>query len=116
MLRDALDTVHEMSKLIEYSPRGDSKLEEVKMEISPDIPGFRVLCPTRWTVRAASMDNGLTNYTELQSLLESCYDFGGDSETRARFLGVQTQMRCFDLMFGESLGYAILRQTENLST
>ncbi|XP_053395723.1 zinc finger MYM-type protein 1-like [Mercenaria mercenaria] len=115
VMRDALDTVNEMSKLIKYSPKRDSKLEEIKQEMSPETPGFRVLCPTRWTVRAASLGSVLENYNVLQSLWESSYESARDSETRARILGVQSHMSNFDFLFGVSLGYEILRHTDNLS-
>ncbi|XP_053398113.1 zinc finger MYM-type protein 1-like [Mercenaria mercenaria] len=115
VMRDVLDTVNEMSKLIKYSPKRDSKLEEIKQEMSPETPGFRVLCPTRWTVRAASLGSVLENYNVLQSLWESSYESARDSETRARILGVQSRMSNFDFLFGVSLGYEILRHTDNLS-
>nr|XP_034336066.1 zinc finger MYM-type protein 1-like [Crassostrea gigas] len=78
-------------------------------------PGFRVLCPTRWTVRALSLNSVLGNYSVLQSLWETCYECTKDSEIRSRIIGVKTQMQSFDFLFGVSLGYEILRHTDNLS-
>ena len=52
IMRDALDTTYEMSKLVKFSPKRDSLFEKLKQELAPDTPGFRTLCPTRWTVRA----------------------------------------------------------------
>ncbi|XP_048732510.2 zinc finger MYM-type protein 1-like [Ostrea edulis] len=115
VMRDALDTVFEMSKLIKYSPRRDTILEQLKREMAPDTPGFRVLCPTRWTVRAASLNSVLKNYSVLQSLWETCYESTKDVETRSRIIGVKAQMQSFDFLFGVSLGYDILRHTDNLS-
>jgi len=40
-------------------------------------PGIRVLCPTRWTVRADSLASITKNYTVLQSTWEE------DSKTKA---------------------------------
>ena len=114
-MRDSLDTVFEMSKLIKYSPRRDTILEQLKREMAPDTPGFRVLCPTRWTVRAASLNSVLENYSVLQSLWEISYECSKDSETRSRIIGVKAQMQNFDFLFGVSLGYEILRHTDNLS-
>ncbi|XP_041374138.1 zinc finger MYM-type protein 1-like [Gigantopelta aegis] len=107
VMRDSLDSVYEMSKLIKYSQRRDTKLEELKTEMNPDKPGFHVLCPTRWTVRAASLCSVLDNYSVLQSLWEICYEFVKDSETHARIVGVQSQMFSFDFLFGVSLGYEL---------
>ncbi|XP_052253227.1 zinc finger MYM-type protein 1-like [Dreissena polymorpha] len=115
LLRDTMDTVHEVSKLIKYSPKRDSTLQTLKEEMSPDTPGFRVLCPTRWTVRAASLCSVLDNYTVLQTLWDTCYEQTKDSEIRSRIVGVRSQMESFDLFFGVHLGYIILRHTDNLS-
>lgn len=41
---------------------------EITEEHRPESPGFRVLCPTRWTVRATSLQNVLINYVSLQKL------------------------------------------------
>lgn len=115
VMRDSLDTVFEMSKLVKYSPRRDTILEQLKREMAPDTPGFRVLCPTRWTVRALSLNSVLENYSVLQFLWETCYECTKDSEIRSRIISVKTQMQSFDFLFGVSLGYEILRHTDNLS-
>lgn len=52
LIQDSLDTTHEITKLIKKSPRRDTIFERLKAEMAPDTPGMRVLCPTRWTVRA----------------------------------------------------------------
>ena len=44
--------------------------EIFKSKLAPDMPGFRVLCPTRWTVRANSLQSVLDNYSVLQELWE----------------------------------------------
>ena len=70
IMRDALDTTYEMSKLVKFSPKRDSLFEKLKQELAPDTPGFRTLCPTRWTVRADSLQSVLDNYEVLQDLWE----------------------------------------------
>ena len=67
-LRDALGTTSEISKLLKYSPKRDRMFEKVKAELAPETPGFRVLCPTRWTVRAASLQSVIDNKIPLQEL------------------------------------------------
>ena len=59
LMRDALDTTYEITKLIKYSPRREAIFCNLKQEsdtstVNPS-PGIRVLCPTRWTVRANSL-------------------------------------------------------------
>ena len=58
-LRDVLDTVLEITKLLKYSPKHDALFTKLKQEITPEV---RTLCPTRWTVRAASLKNVIDNY------------------------------------------------------
>lgn len=112
-MRDALDTTHEISKLLKYSPKRDSLFEKLKQELAPETPGFRTLCPTRWTVRAASLKSVVDNYIVLQDLWDECDS--KDSEIRARILGVSAQMRTFEYLFGVMLPHEILSLTDNLS-
>ena len=114
-LRDTLDVTFEISKLVKFSPRRDTEFEIIKSQLAPDTPGFRTLCPTRWTVRAASVENILNNYNILQELWQNALEVGTDSEVRARLLGVQTTMIKFSYIFGVILGECILTHTDNLS-
>ncbi len=68
----ALDTAFEVSKLISLSPKQAAQFHKLKAELSPIGAGFRVLCPTRWTVRAASLKSILDNYIVLQELFYCC--------------------------------------------
>ena len=114
-LRDTLDTTFEMSKLIKFSPRRDAIFNKLKAEMAPDVPGFRTLCPTRWTVKASSLESVVKNYAVLQALWEEAREIVKDSETRARIIGVQSMMMQFDYLFGLVLGERILKHTDNLS-
>jgi len=100
-MRDALDTTHEISKLLKLSPKRDGLFERIKQELAPETPGFRTLCPTRWTVRAASLHSVINNYTVLQELWDECET--SDFEIRARIIGVASQMLTFDYLFGVML-------------
>lgn len=51
VLKSHMDTTHEVSKLLQYSPKRATLFQSIKADMSPDTIGFRVLCPTRWTVR-----------------------------------------------------------------
>ncbi len=70
VIQDSLDTAFEVSKLISWSPKRAAQFDKLKAELSPIGAGFRVLCPTRWTVRAASLKSILDNYIVLQELWE----------------------------------------------
>ena len=55
LIKSSLEVVAEISKLIKKSPKRDAIFQKLKSDLSPDTPGFRVLCPTWWTVHAASL-------------------------------------------------------------
>ena len=114
-MRSASDVVAEISKLVKKSPKRDSIFEKLKSELAPDCPGFRVLCPTRWTVRAISMESILNNYEVLLFLWEKSLADRLDSDMHARILGVQRQMMTFDFLFGVLIGSVLLWHTDNLS-
>ena len=82
VVKDAMDATFEISKLIKYSPKHDAMFLKMKSELSPDSPGFRVLCPTRWTVRADSLRSVLDNYTALQHLWDECLETRLDTEVK----------------------------------
>ena len=76
VMSDALDTTFEISKLLKFSPKREKIFEDIKQEVAPDCPGFRVLCPTRWTVRGESLQSVIANYCVLQELWDSCLKTG----------------------------------------
>ena len=115
VLRDVLDTVFEITKLIKFSPKRDALFTKLKQEITPGTPGFRTLCPTRWTVRAVSLKSVIDNYLVLQALWEKVKDAVTDSEIRARVIGVDATMNRFDFLFGLVLAERLLQHTDNLS-
>ena len=49
-MKDALDITHEITKLIKNHPHETDVLKR-------STPGVRVLCPTRWTVRAEALQS-----------------------------------------------------------
>lgn len=65
-IQDALDTVFELSKLLKFFAKRNTTYQKLKEEMAPDQPGFRTLCPTRWTTRAASLTSAKDNYAVLQ--------------------------------------------------
>ena len=47
-------------------------------------PGFRVLCPTRWTVRAESVKSILENWVALQQVCDESLDRNLETEIKGR--------------------------------
>ena len=105
----------EITKLIKKSPQRDAIFQKLKHDLATDTPSFRVLCPTRWTVRAASLQSVLDNYEVLLSVWEESKNSQIDSEMKARIIGIETQMLTFNFLFGISLGILNLEHSDNLS-
>ena len=117
LMQDALDTTREITKLIKRSPVRNAIFKQLKEELASDSesPGIRVLCPTRWTVRADALKSILDNFNVLLELWTESLEGVKDTEMKARIQGVAAQMMKFDYFFGVSLGLMILRHTDNLS-
>jgi len=73
------------------------------------------MCPTHWTVHAATLNSIFQNFTALKEFWELARDFKVDSESRARIMGVQAQMNQFSFLFGLIDSEQILQHTDNLS-
>ena len=115
IMKISLDLIFEVSKLVKFSPKRDVHFEKLKNELAPDSPGFCVLCPTRWTKRAASFKSVIDNYTVLQKLWEESVDEVTDPSIKARIIGVESQFKTFRIYFGIQLGHLILQHSDNLS-
>ncbi len=114
-MKSVLETTYEITKLVNYSPRRGQLFDEIKDDIAPGTPGVRVLCPTRWTVRADSMLSIIQSYTVLNELWDKACNVVGDTETIAHIRGAAAQMGSFEFFFGLVLGEMLLRHTDNLS-
>lgn len=115
ILRDTLDTVEEMTKLIKKSPKRQAIFLKVKDDIACESSGIRLLCPTRWTVRAAALTSISENYSALRDTWNVAQQESRDSEMRARIGGVSKQMESFNFIFGVELGRTVLNMADNLS-
>ena len=67
---------------MKYSPRRDAIFHKLKEEISPQVPGLSNLCPTRWTVRAASLESIRLNYETLEATWEEALAVVHESELK----------------------------------
>ncbi|XP_065195791.1 zinc finger MYM-type protein 1-like [Sycon ciliatum] len=115
-IKDCLNTVFELSKLLKYSAKRNATYQRLKDDMAPDQAGFRTLCPTRWTTRSASLASIVSNYSVLQASLtefESMATY--DAEMSARVSGIAHQFSLFSFLFGVMLGRKILGLAENLS-
>ena len=53
-MKIVLEVVYE---LLKKSPKHDAAFEKLKSDLAPETSSFRVLCPTRWTVRGLSLQS-----------------------------------------------------------
>ena len=60
-IRDALRLGNELCTLIRASPKRLALFRHLRDQLSPGSPGLKPICPTRWTVRTASIDAILKN-------------------------------------------------------
>ena len=69
-MHDALETTHEITKLINFSPTREAIFQIVKESLPSESAstgaGISVLCPTHWTVRAVSLKSIIDNFDELR--------------------------------------------------
>ncbi len=102
IMKTALEVTHEITKLIKHSPRREAIFKEVRKEseaASSDNASsctVKLLCPTRWTVRADSLQSIIQNYSELLSTWDQAVEIVKDTETKARINGVASQMNTFN--------------------
>ena len=115
VLRDTLDTVEEMTKLIKKSPKREAIFKHLKNEIACESPGIRLLAPTRWTVRAAALTSISENYPLLRETWSEAKQHCSESEMCARIGGVARQMETYEFFFGVELGHTVLNMADNLS-
>ena len=81
-----------------------------KDDIAPAEPGFRTLCPTRWTVKADSLHSVIVNYSVLQASLDTFTEMAAQGKC---LLGIASQLDKFDFLFGVFLGEKVLRLAGN---
>ena len=70
--------------------------ECLKAEMAPDTTGIRVLCQTRWTVRAETLQSMFNSYEILQNVWVESLDAATNTERKAHIQGVASQMKTFD--------------------
>ena len=117
MLRNALDVTKEITKLIKESPRREAIFKKLKdaQDLTKASPGIRILCPTRWTVKADAFDSILQNYSVLQDVWEESLEYVKDLDMRGRINGVLAYMNKFEFIFSIFLAEMLFRHCDNLS-
>ena len=113
-VRDTLELIMELVKLIKFSPKRSTLFQTLKSQMSPDTNDLRPLCPTRWTVRTGAIGAVLSNYSTLCTVLEEVNSTGRD-EYAVKAGGILRQMEKFSTYFGLKLCFLVFSSTEQLS-
>ena len=115
LMKNALDYAHEIVQFVKSSPKRFAIFNRLKEEIGDENIGVRVLCNTRWTVRADSLESILNNYGILFDTFEQSMEEVHESRGRAVIAGILANMRKFETYFGLNLAKKLLRKCDNLS-
>ena len=93
--KDAMDDAFAVSKLVKFSTK-KQQTGEVDAIICSGITRLAaMLCPTCWTVRAASLMSILPIYVALEQLSETVKDSTTDPNFKGRIIGVQYLFKTF---------------------
>ena len=115
-LRNLALTAFEITKLITKSPKRDTIFQKLKHDLATDTPSFRVLCPTRWTVHAASPTECARQLWSSPQCLGGIQEFTNWQWNEGQnYWYWNPQMLTFNFLLGISLGTLILQHSDNLS-
>ena len=113
-VRDALETVREISNLIHYSPKR-LHLFSTKLQCSEEGGvTLKPLCPTRWTARTAAIDTILKDYDFLIETLEEVHQSTND-EFGMKVGSLQQSLEKFNSLFCLQLCHLLFSMAEQLS-
>ena len=113
-IRNSLDIVIEICKLVMNSPKRLLVFQECKEELHHPGTGLRPLCPTRWTVRNVAIDAVLRNYCALLQAFERISAESHDDYGR-RANGILTMLDKFSVYLGLKHSFLVFGATEQVS-
>ena len=114
-LRDALDIVREIGKLIKYSPKRSHLFSQKLAEADTDsVVTVKSLCTTRWTARTSAIDAVLKDYSILMETMSEVNATTRD-EYGLKAGGILAAMEKFLTLFGLRLGFLLFATAEEVS-
>ena len=114
-LRDALDIVREIGKLIKYSPKRSHLFSQKLAEADSDsVVTVKSLCTTRWTARTSAIDAVLKDYSILMETMSEVNATTRD-EYGLKAGGILAALEKFLTLFGLRLGYLLFATAEEVS-
>lgn len=114
LLRDGMDIVREIVKLINYSPKRKHLFSEKLLQADGPKCGIKPLCPTRWTVRTEAIDAVVKQYSVIMETMEDIHRTTHD-EYGLKAGGILAALEKFDTLFGLKLGHLLFSASEETS-
>ena len=114
LLRDTLDTVREIGKLIKYSSKRHHLFSQKLEESEASGVNIKTLCPTRWTARTGAIEAVLKDYSVLMDIMAEVHQTTRD-EYGLKAGGILNTLEKFDTYFGLKLGYLLFGTAEEVS-
>ena len=115
VIRDVLNFIYQLTQLNKMPPKRltlfDSLRREVVINTGEFTPHLRMLYPTHWTVRHASIASILRNWTIIQSALEEIRQ--GHDEYATKASGKASKIDGFDTFCCLKLAYLIFLLQNN---
>ena len=113
-LRDAIELVREIVKIIKYSPKRAHLFSQKIEEHDTSQVSLKPLCTTRWTARTNAIGSVLTDYGTLMSTLDEIQHTTKD-EYGTKAAGLLSLMENFATLFDLKLRYFLFGASETLS-
>lgn len=115
IIRDLLEVTKDVINFVHNSPKRCRLFDRLKREIHDvDRRNLRPLCPTRFTVRANSLDSLKSNYEVVVQALSEISASGAD-DSSATASGLLKRIESFDYIFALEIAQAVFADTDNLS-
>ena len=115
-LRDALDTVREITNLICFSPKRTTLFSSLLQQASTPESAVRLkpLCPTRWTARTGTVNAIIKDYGILLEALEEIQQTTRDDHG-LKAGGLLHALNQFSTLFGLKLSHLLYSAAETVS-
>ena len=114
-LRDSLDTVREIGKLIKFSPKRSHLFNQKLIEAdSESVVTIKSLSTTRWTARTSAIEAVLKDYPILMETMTEINNTTHD-EYGLKAAGILASLEKFSTLFGLKLGYILFAAAEQVS-
>ena len=115
VLRDALDTVREIGKLIKNSPKRSHLFNQKLIESESDsVVTVKSLCITRWTARTSAIEAVIKDYSILIETMTEINSTTHD-EYGLKAGGIVSALEKFSTLFGLKLGHILFGTAEEVS-